>query len=132
MSSPRPPRPSNLLPPLINFVEPDNLHRLVESLFNNVNATRYGSFDAPTLDSEFTNVTTYQQSKVAPDTGYLMVDMVANTPVFSSVYSTLPSGTSSTSASATANATSSATTSTSTSTTVNQNGSTTRRAKRLL
>ncbi|KAI1789001.1 hypothetical protein LXA43DRAFT_599991 [Ganoderma leucocontextum] len=85
-----------------NLLMSDNPHRLVDSLFGNINATRYGSFDAPTLDSEFTNVTTYQQSRVPLDTGYLMVDMVANTPIFSSVYSTLSSGTSSTSASAAA------------------------------
>ncbi|KAM5534864.1 hypothetical protein V8D89_011419 [Ganoderma adspersum] len=121
-------------PPLdVHVLTSATSSKLVESLFNNVNTTRYGSFDAPTLDSEFTNVTTYQQSKVAPDTGYLMVDMAANTPVFSSVYSTLPSGTSSTSVSATANTTSSSSiTSTSTSTIASQNGSTARQTKRLL
>lgn len=72
---------------------PDCRSSLLESLFQNSDANRFGSFDPQTLDSKSANVTTFQESGYKVDPGYIFVDLVAKRPTFSSIYTTLPSGT---------------------------------------
>ncbi|KAI0723013.1 hypothetical protein C8Q76DRAFT_793997 [Earliella scabrosa] len=69
--------------------------RLLESTFRNIDAARYGSFDPETLDSEFTSITTYHNSDPPADPGYLLAILVANQPIFTSIYTELPSNTAS-------------------------------------
>ena len=56
--------------------------RTLEGYFHNVNATRYGSFDAKTFDSEYTNITNWEENPTTADPGYLMGSVINNSSLF--------------------------------------------------
>ncbi|EJF62882.1 hypothetical protein DICSQDRAFT_168556 [Dichomitus squalens LYAD-421 SS1] len=56
--------------------------RTLDGFFKNINATRYGSFDSKTLDSESSNIFNWENSDPRPDPGYLMVTIINNSSLF--------------------------------------------------
>ncbi|RPD66670.1 hypothetical protein L226DRAFT_565468 [Lentinus tigrinus ALCF2SS1-7] len=70
------------------------ISKLIETTFQNVDATKFSTFDPATLDSESANIA------VAPSDGFKTVDpgyavaiIAAHVPIFSSVYTSLPTST---------------------------------------
>ena len=67
--------------------------RLVESTFRNIDATKFSNFDPTILNSELANVTSATSNGFTVDTGYAVAAIAAKVPIFSSVYTTLPTAT---------------------------------------
>ncbi|KAI0703679.1 hypothetical protein C8T65DRAFT_741284 [Cerioporus squamosus] len=67
--------------------------RLLENVFRNVDATKFGTFNPATLDSEFANVTQAPSEGFTVDSGYAVAVIAAHVPIFSSIITALPTST---------------------------------------
>ncbi|RDX53250.1 hypothetical protein OH76DRAFT_1343663 [Lentinus brumalis] len=78
-------------PPLDVYVS-DSLP-LLENVFRNVDAVKFGTFNPETLDSEFAHVTSAPSNGFTVDPGYTVAVITPRLPIFSSVYTALPTST---------------------------------------
>ncbi len=89
--------------------------RLLENVFRNVDAAKFGTFNPASLDSESANVSLALSDGFNVDPGYTVAVIAARVPIFSSVYTALPTATGSNNARTSGTATSLAPNSTATS-----------------